>query len=85
MPKLEFEAVKHKFGNDEDAASYFLLVALYKKHLQGEQENHFLNAKTIEGMLGVLDEKQLLHSTTVISAVPWKNLKELKIKVLQVV
>ena len=40
---------------------------------------------SLGSMRCVLDEKQLLHSTTVISAVPWKNLKELKIKVLQVV
>lgn len=67
MPKLEFEEAKRKFGSGEDAAEYFLLVELCEKHLQESQKDSFLNAKTIDDMLDVLDDKQLQYIKSLIS------------------
>lgn len=69
MPKLkDFAEAKRKFKTDEDAEYYFVLVELYEKHLKPEQKENFLSAETIDGMLDVLDSKQLRYLKQLIVA-----------------
>lgn len=69
MPKLKnFDEAKRKFKTDEDAEYYFVLVELYEKHLKSEQKEAFFKADTIDGMLDVLDGKQLGHLIKLINA-----------------
>ena len=74
MPKLkDFAAAKSKFKTDEEAVNYFTWVELCEKHLTGEQKEAFLNADTIDGMLDVLDEKQLKHLRSLLRAYPYQR------------
>lgn len=66
--KLNFEEAKRKFKTDEEAANYFALVELYKKHLTGKQKEDFLSADTIDDMLKLLDDKQLRHLKQLVVA-----------------
>lgn len=61
MEKLNLTKVKSKFKTKEDILSYFILVENYEKHLDLKQKDDFLNPDTIDGMISVLDEKQLSH------------------------
>lgn len=67
--KLNFAEAKSKFRTDDEAVNYFTLVELYEKHLTGKQKEDFLSADTIDGMLDVLDEKQLRHLRSLLGAV----------------
>ncbi|MBQ2671283.1 MAG: hypothetical protein IJG00_00490 [Clostridia bacterium] len=63
-----FAAAKNKFGTDEEAENYFILVELYEKHLTGKQKEIFLKADSIDSMLNVLNKNQLKHLRSLLSA-----------------
>lgn len=61
MEKLNWPQIKNKFTTEKDILSYFILVENYEKHLSSKQKDDFLNSDTIDGMISLLDEKQLSH------------------------
>ncbi len=69
MSKLNFKEAKTFFRSAEEAVCYFILVESYEKCLDGDEKKSFLEAKSIDDMLDLLEDKQLAHLKSLIELI----------------